>query len=194
MVNNTIVCEQDESFPHENDVASSQFTDTLAVLMEMYSNLNTEINYAYATDYVPFMEEGYVITGLYEYNETPYAHTPNDVIENMDLEYFYEVAKGSVAASLYFSGAHNYTKIPELADVHIYVFPNPTSHFIQVSSTKDSNIKELIIYNQNGSIVYSDFEYSNDRIDLQLLPNGLYFLTLVLNNNERIVEKINKLN
>ncbi len=194
MVNDIIVCEQDESYPHENDLASSQYTDTLAVLMEMYSELNTEINYAYATDYVPFMEEGYIITGLYEYNETPYAHSPNDVIENMDLDYFHEVAKGSLAASLYFSGAHNYTMLNELTDIHISVFPNPTSQFVQISNTNDLEISEVRIYNQNGSLVYADLKNLNDKIDLQYLSDGLYLMLLTLENNERIVRKINKLN
>lgn len=194
MVNDIIVCEQDESYPHENDLASSQYTDTLAVLMEMYSELNTEINYAYATDYVPFMEEGYIITGLYEYNETPYAHSPNDVIENMDLDYFHEVAKGSIAASLYFSGAHNYTMLNELTNLHIRVFPNPTSQFVQISNTNDLEISEVRIYNQNGSLVYADLKNLNDKIDLQYLSDGLYLMMLTLENNERIVRKINKLN
>ncbi len=192
MNNDIIICEQDESYPHENDLPSSQFTDTLAVLMEMYSDLSTEIDYAYATDYVPFMEEGYIITGLYEYNQTPYAHTPNDVIENMDLDYFYEVAKGSIAASLYFSGAHNYIGINESLDMRISVYPNPTSQYIDIYTNNDLVIKEVIIFNQNGSMVYTDFGFSNERIDLEFLPNGLYFLTLVLDHNERIVEKISK--
>lgn len=194
MVNDIIVCEQDESYPHENDLASSQFTDTLSVLMEMYSDLSTEINYAYATDYVPFMEEGYIITGLYEYNESPYAHSPNDVIGNMDLNYFHEVAKGSLAASLYFSGAHHYTLLNDLITEHISVYPNPTSQFVQISNSNDLEIREVRIYNQNGSIVYADLKYSNERINLQYLPNGLYLITLDLENDERIVRKINKLN
>jgi len=81
-VNNTVTCERDEFSPIENNAESAAFTDTLANLTEMYSNLNTAISFAYGSDYVPFMLSGYVVTGLYENNESPYTHTINDSLAN----------------------------------------------------------------------------------------------------------------
>ncbi|MEZ5198623.1 MAG: M28 family peptidase [Bacteroidales bacterium] len=102
-VNNTITCERDEFTPSGNNEASAAFTDTLAVLTEMYSELYTLISYAYGSDYVPFMQNGYVVTGLYETNESPYPHSINDNLSNLDPDYVFEVAKASLAATLYFS-------------------------------------------------------------------------------------------
>jgi len=193
MVNDIIVCEQDESYPHENDWASSQFTDTLSVIMEMYSELYTEISYAYATDYVPFMEAGYVVTGLYEYNETPYAHTLNDLIENMDLDYFHEVAKGSLAASLYFGGAHNYTLVNKENKQEIFIYPNPAKQYLNFSKNNDIKIKEVHIYNREGVKVYSNTRIQNDQIDIKHLKNGLYLVKIILNNHQIMIKKINKM-
>lgn len=190
MTNNIIVCEQDESFPHDNDLASSQFTDTLSVLMELYSDLYTEINYAYATDYVPFMEEGYVITGLYEKNETPYAHTPNDIIENLDIDYFHEVAKGSVAASLYFAGAHNYTGIFNPEDFKIHVYPNPATEFIMIKTNQNHLISDISIYNQSGQLVFDQKLLNEHRINLNHLESGLYLLNISIQNGNSFTTKI----
>jgi hypothetical protein len=103
-VNNTITCERDESPPASNNAASAAFTDTLATLTEIYSALNTSISYAYGSDYVPFMQNGYVVTGYYEYNESPYPHSINDSLSNLDPDYVFELAKASLASALYFSG------------------------------------------------------------------------------------------
>src|SRR5690606_32259416 len=104
MTNNTIVCERDQSnTPSTNNAASNTATNQLATCIELYSNLNTEISYAYASDYIPFEDNNEIITGLYEYNETPYAHGPNDVLANMDTNYLYEVTKGTLGAALFFA-------------------------------------------------------------------------------------------
>ena len=105
--NNTITCERDEWPPTGNNAASAAFTDTLASLTEMYSDLFTQISYAYGSDYVPFMENGYVVTGLYETNESPFPHSINDSLSNIDPEYVFEITKASLAATLYFSNYIN---------------------------------------------------------------------------------------
>lgn len=194
MVNNIIVCEQDESFPHTNDLASSQFTDTLSVLMEMYSELYTEISYAYATDYVPFMEAGYIITGLYEKNETPYAHTPNDIIENLDVGYFHEVAKGSVGASLYFAGAHNYLGLEKSNTAEINIFPNPAKEYLKIKIPNNQSISELKLYSQNGMLALRTKIPDQNRINISYLQNGIYMLELYLSDGKRIVKKVQILN
>lgn len=193
MINNTIICEQDESFPHENDLPSSQYTDTLSVLMEMYSEMETEISYAYATDYVPFMEEGYVITGLYEYNETPYAHTPNDLISNLDLPSVHEVCKGSVAAALYFTGAYNNTSIDENEYLDmISVYPNPASNLIHIKMADFGPTNHLQIYNQQGQQIMTKEIGVDAQIDISELPQGLYILIFNAGSSYPIIKKLNK--
>lgn len=194
MSNDIIVCERDESAPHSNNAASAAITDTLSNLMELYSNLNTEISYAYSTDYVPFMQNGYVITGLYEYNETPYAHSPNDIIENMDLDYFKEVAKGSLGASLYFAGAYNSTGIEEnLPSDLISTYPNPVTSILNIRISNIESPHKIRMMNQQGQIIMEKVIHTNTQIDLSHLPNGLYFLVLDTDNGEQLVRKINKI-
>lgn len=194
LVNNIIVCEQDESYPHDNDLASSQYTDTLSVLMEMYSEMETEISYAYATDYVPFMEEGYIITGLYEYHETPYAHSPNDLIANLDLASVHEVAKGSVAASLYFSGAHNTTGFRENESLDfISIYPNPASDRLHIQMADLGIVNHLQIYSQQGQEVMSMDVDLNSQIDISSLPGGLYFLVFNASTPHTITKKLSKI-
>ncbi|NPD83568.1 M20/M25/M40 family metallo-hydrolase [Lentimicrobium sp. L6] len=194
MTNDIIVCERDESAPNSNNAASAAITDTLSNLMELYSSLNTEISYAYATDYVPFMEEGYVITGLYEYNETPYAHTPNDNIEHMDMEYFKEVAKGSLGASLYFTGAYESTGVEDIEEKELLsIYPNPVTHVLNVKITNTDHAQQLKIINQQGQTIMIEEIKMNTKIDFSQLPNGLYFLVMETENGEKLVRKINKI-
>lgn len=195
MTNDIIVCERDESAPSSNNAASAAITDTLSNLMQLYSNLNTEISYAYATDYVPFMEEGYIITGLYEYNETPYAHTPNDIIENMDLDYFKEVAKGSLGASLYFSGAYETTDVEEIDDDILFsVYPNPVSNILNIQLAQSDKTQKLRIMNQHGQTIISQEINRDARIDFSDLCNGLYFLILETEEGKQLLRKVSKIN
>ena len=136
--NDTIVCERDLSSPSSNNAASDVFTSSLATLMELYSNLNTEISYAYASDYVPFENNGEIITGLFEKNETPYAHTSNDLLVNMDVPYLYQVTKGTVGAALEFSGAYDTLSSEEEDELNqlISMSPNPSDTILNISFSK----------------------------------------------------------
>ena len=107
MVNDMVVCERDEAAPEYNNAESWAFTDTLATLTEIYSNLNPTISYAYGSDYVPFQYNGEIITGIFENNYSPYAHTVYDSLVNLDMDYVFEMAKISVAAGMYFAGAYD---------------------------------------------------------------------------------------
>jgi hypothetical protein len=103
--NTTITCERDEGSIEENNAASAAYTDTLAALTRAYSSLETRIDHAYGSDYLPFESEGYVITGFYEANESSLVHTPDDVLANMDPAYVAEITRATVAAALHFAGA-----------------------------------------------------------------------------------------
>ena len=107
LVNDTIVCERDEdNNPSSNNAASYAKTAELATCMELYSDLDTMIDYAYASDYVPFENNGEIITGLFEYPYSPHPHSPSDYIVNMDVDYLYQVIKGALGAALHFSVAY----------------------------------------------------------------------------------------
>jgi len=140
--NNTITCERDEFAPSGNNAASAAFTDTLATLTEMYSELETYISYAYGSDYVPFMQNGYVVTGYYEYNESPYPHTIHDSLSNIDVDYVFEITKSSVSASLYFANAFDpntgVNPLTEASEIHVY--PNPFEKSFEVKNPSDKDL------------------------------------------------------
>ncbi len=182
MTNNTIVCERDESAPTSNNASSWAYTDSLATLMQTYSNLNTSISYAYGSDYVPFQNNGYIITGLFEENYSPHGHTTNDILANLDMDYTFEVAKGALGACLFFSKAYDPTISVDKNDANqiVSIYPNPATNFIHFEASASTAFR---IYNMNGQLVYSG--HSSDpssEIDLTDFSDGLYSITYIVNN------------
>lgn len=185
-INNTITCERDEWAPNGNNTASAAFTDTLANLTELYSSLDTDISYAYGSDYVPFMNNGYVVTGFYEYNESPYTHGSNDLLENLDPDYVFEVVKSALAASMYFSGAQE--TISGLQSVNndrfdFSIEPNPFCDHIVVKNRNDFQVV-LQILNLHGQEIITkhlsgDFSH-HIRMDI---PQGIYIYKIIVDQN-----------
>lgn len=101
--NTKIVCERDEdSSPAANNAASKDYTDTLASFFPVYSSVSAVISNAYASDYIPFENAGFVITGLFEQNISNHYHSTSDLLKYIDLNYYYQVAKGAIAAISHF--------------------------------------------------------------------------------------------
>ncbi|HEX8269021.1 MAG TPA: M28 family peptidase [Flavobacterium sp.] len=103
--NNSIVCERDTGSPKSNNAASAEMTNQLSACVQLYSPLKTTIEHAYASDYLPFENNGEVITGLFEANESTHPHTPTDVLANMVPNYVYKVAQAATGAMLHFAVA-----------------------------------------------------------------------------------------
>ncbi len=178
-VNNTITCERDEWSPTSNNAASAAYTDTLANLTEMYSNLNTDISYAYGSDYVPFMDNGYVVTGYYEYNESPYPHSINDSLSNMDPEYVFELTRSSLASCMYFAGyLDNTTGISANTgeDFLLEISPNPYVNTLMVNNRRDEPL-DISIYNMSGQVILNSHIPAKSMIRLAPDgPSGLYLV------------------
>ena len=179
-VNNTIVCERDENnIPSTNNATSANYTDTLARCMQLYSNLFTTISYAYSSDYMPFQSAGEIITGLFEENQSPYPHTVNDVFANLDMNYVFEVAKGTVGASLYYAVAYDtVTSINEIQQKEFELYPNPATDFITVKFNPEKNSKgNLKIVNLLGEVVYENrINETTTIISLNHFTSGIYHL------------------
>ncbi len=158
MVNDVVVCERDETAPEYNNAESWAFTDTLATLSEIYSNLNPTISYAYGSDYVPFQYNGEIITGIFEDNYSPYAHTVHDSLVNLDVDYVFEMAKISVAAGMYFAGAYD-TGTGFISDPTenstIDVHPNPFSDYLKVNLSFYPHDWLFILYDETGKEILS---------------------------------------
>jgi hypothetical protein len=71
----------------------------------------------------------------------------------------------------------------------IKIYPNPTSDILYISSV--SEIKNIIITNVYGQIVYENYETGvNFELDLSKLSNNLYHISFTDANNIRSSSKI----
>ena len=191
--NDTVTCERDESnSPSANNAASNTFTQQLINCIKLYSPLKTNLSYAYASDYMPFQSNGEIITGLFEYNETPYAHTANDKYANLDPVYIYNIAKGTTGAVQHFavaSAAQNLdTCTPKQIAGSFKFYPNPAKDFIQLEFLNSKT--------QRFSFVITDFEgrvlsktENQTRVDISGLPKGSYLGTFYV-EDQQISKKI----
>jgi Zn-dependent M28 family amino/carboxypeptidase len=188
MTNNTIVCERDQSnTPTTNNAASSTATNQLATCINLYSNLATEISYAYASDYMPFEDNGEIITGLYEYNETPYAHGPNDVLANMDPTYLYEVTKGTLGATLFFAQVdYNVLNSESYSlDASINMYPNPVRQNLNLHlDLKDYEFANFKLIDILGKEVFQKtLKTPYSKIDISELNKGIYLAVFEVGQN-----------
>ena len=140
---------------------------------------------------MPFQAVGYPITGLFEKNETPYAHTINDVIDNLDLNYLFEVVKGSLATLLHFSEAKQQLNTVDIKNETLKLYPNPVKDMVYFSEPITNTTIEII--NQNGQIVFSEYlSTPTSQINLKQLQKGLYHVILKSNtiqNQYKIIKK-----
>lgn len=196
-VNNTITCERDQWEPYGNNAASAAFTDTLANLTEMYADLLTQISFAYGSDYVPFMLNGYVVTGLYETNESPYNHTINDNLSNLDAEYVFEVAKASLAATLYYSKGESINSIIALNQSNksnFSIYPNPFIDYVMINNSSGDDII-IRLYDLTGRLVFeSSVESNSEKSFIPDCDHGIYLISISSMNGKLIYkDKIIKL-
>ncbi len=63
---------------------------------------------------------------------------------------------------------------------HQYIYPNPAKDFIQISNNFSG---EYEILNMNGEIVTSGFIYTNQKIDINNLVKGIYYVKCYSNDN-----------
>ena len=195
MINNTITCERDESSPSSNNAASYAFTDTLVNLTQLYSNLQTQINYAYGSDYVPFQEAGKVITGLYETNESSFVHSPNDILSRMSPVYVTQVARASTGAALYFSGTYQLNALNNLQEkVTARIYPNPAGDLVKWKFTEKRPGYLLRILDEKGSCI-SEKQYSGDdpcMADISYVGPGVLALQFIFADGYTTTVKILK--
>lgn len=181
--NNTITCERDLSNPTANNAASNVMTNQLVTCVNLYSNLNAVVSNAYGSDYVPFENNGEIITGLYETNESPYPHTPNDTFANMDPVFVYNVTQAAVGALLHFAVACTDCNLSaaQANFPQIVAWPNPANHELNIStelfagkeislSLCDVSGKTVLVKNATAS--------ATETIDVSSIADGIYVLTL----------------
>lgn len=193
IINDTVVCERDQSSPSSNNAASAAATIVLANCIELYSNLNTEISYAYGSDYVPFENNGEIITGLFEKNESTVRHTANDLLVNMDPVYVYEVTKGALGAAMEFAVAYSALSIDEenTFSTLIKIYPNPTESFITIDFENAlTNPVHFKLIDVLGKEVFEKtLSLQTEQIALNNFSKGTYLAVFKI-DNQKFIKKI----
>jgi aminopeptidase YwaD len=191
-VNNTITCDVDQSTPTSNNAASATITNELAKCVSLYSPLKTFINFADATDYIPFEDNGEIITGLYETNISTKPHTTGDSLVNMDSVYCFNVAKAAIGATLHFAvgittlGVDDYNE-----NFQVSFFPNPTNDYLTINlgTLTDKNCQFSLI-DIHGRVVFEKNIINTnllEQINVSNFNTGVYLARLT--TEDKIVNK-----
>ena len=178
--NTSVTCERDQSNPTSNNAASNTMTQQLMACVTNYSALNPVLAAAYGSDYVPFENNGEIITGLYETNESSYPHTANDLLVNMDPGYVFQIAKASVGAALHFAVACetcNLDVAENFTDSQIALYPNPAKDYTVI--TIDLLDASCVLADMTGKVVRRFASIGLDgRLDLTGLAAGEYLVVV----------------
>ncbi len=77
-------------------------------------------------------------------------------------------------------------------DSKITIYPNPAKHILNIE-LGELEIKEIIIQNGGGhEVIRKPFSNNQERLDISILPAGMYFVKIVGTNNQLFTEKFIK--
>jgi len=193
--NTKLYHDRDQSNPSSNNAAAATAVQELANCTLLYSPLAVDFDPAESTDYVPFQQNGEIITGYWEYEggyNNPYVHTANDLLVNMDPVYVLNVGKSAVGSIQHFAVASktilsvedNLSK--KLESVEIY--PNPAKNILNLKI--DNSVKKFTfeMIDMNGNHILTSKDNSH-QINISQLKPGVYLGTMTIENN-KITKKI----
>jgi aminopeptidase YwaD len=186
-INNAIKCESDQAGLPGNNAQSLTFTQQLATCTTLYSPLLSVMSNAYSSDYVPFEQNGDIITGFYENIRSYNEHTVNDTFANVDPTYVFNVGKAAVGALQHFAVATsvlgtNETATNSLESVQIY--PNPAKDVLNIELPKDIKHFSLEITDLIGRLVLN--KENETKINVSDLANGAYLCTIKANDKTAV--------
>ncbi|PZU88189.1 MAG: leucyl aminopeptidase [Chryseobacterium sp.] len=194
--NTKLYHDRDQASPSSNNAAAAAAVQELANCTLLYSPLAVDFDPAESTDYVPFQQNGEIITGYWEYEggyNNPYVHTANDLLINMDPAYVLNVGKSAIGSIQHFAVAsittlavEDLSILKKLESVEFY--PNPAKNILNLKI--DNTIKNFTfeITDMNGSKILVQKENSN-QIDVTNLQPGIYLGT-ISSHSKRISKKI----
>jgi aminopeptidase YwaD len=196
MDNDTITCERDQSNnPSTNNAMSATMTNELIACVGLYSPLNAELSYAYASDYMSFQANNEVITGLFESNETTHKHTNTDLLIYMDPVYNYNVAKATIGATMHFAVAATSTLGNDDFEDNSQVsfFPSPATDTLNISlGSLNATKYSFSLIDLNGKVVLEK-QVKNahliETIPLPGLSKGMY-LAVLQTDTKKVTRKI----
>ncbi|WP_312303726.1 M28 family peptidase [Chryseobacterium sp.] len=179
--NNTVYCDEDQGGLSSNNSASAAVTQQLRNCTALYSPLQTAVDPAADTDYIPFEQKGEVITGFFERIRSTYPHSSKDTFANVDPVYVYNIGKATVGALQHFATASTVTGTNKTASNNILegtkFYPNPANTIlnIELPDSKETHFSFEI----SNSIGRTLLKVNNERkVDVSGLQNGVYIGTL----------------
>jgi hypothetical protein len=194
--NTKLYHDKDQSNPSSNNAAAAIAVQELANCTLLYSPLAVDFDPAESTDYVPFQQNGEIITGYWEYEggyNNPYVHTANDLYVNMDPVYVLNVGKSAVGSIQHFSVASKSILTVEDASASkileaVQFYPNPAKNILNLKI--DNSIKSFTfeITDMNGNQILFNTE-NNHQIDISHLQPGVYLGTVTA-DKDKVTKKI----
>ncbi|UQB67227.1 M28 family peptidase [Epilithonimonas zeae] len=193
--NTKLYHDRDQSSPSSNNAAAAVAVQELANCTLLYSPLAVDFDPAESTDYVPFQQNGEIITGYWEYEggyNNPYVHTANDLLVNMDPVYVLNVGKSAIGSIQHFATASTTTLATEdilsknLESTQFY--PNPAKNTLNIKIDDPIKDFKVEITDMNGSQVLIN-EANKIHIDISHLKPGVYVGTITI-DNKKVTKKI----
>ncbi|MCL8538035.1 M20/M25/M40 family metallo-hydrolase [Chryseobacterium gallinarum] len=181
--NNTVYCDEDQGGVSSNNAASAAVTQQLRNCTALYSPLQTEVDPAEASDYIPFEQKGEVITGFFERIRSTYPHSSRDTFANMDPVYVYNIGKATVGALQHFATASTTLPLNREASKNSLettkIYPNPASSILNIEfpGSKESNFSFEMKNLMGRTVLKTNNE---TRINVSNLENGVYIGVLTV--------------
>lgn len=195
--NNTVYCDQDQAGPTSNNAASAAVTQQLRNCTALYSSLQTAVDPAEDTDYIPFERKGEVITGFFERIRSSYPHSSDDTFANTDPVYIYKIGKATVGALQHFAVATSASSIvlgtkegnsPTHSLENLSIYPNPSKETVNIELA-DTGIRDFSfeITELSGKVLLK--KDNETKVSVSALPAGAY-IGLVKAGGQTAVRKI----
>lgn len=192
--NNVVYCDQDLGGLTGNNAASAAVTQQLRNCTALYSPLQTEVDPAEDTDYIPFERKGEVITGFFERIRSSYPHSDEDTFENTDPVYIYKIGKASVGALQHFAVASTSNLLMGTQEnaaksiESVVIYPNPSKDVISIKfpGMKVKDLSFEITDLSGRSLLKKDNE---SEINISELANGAY-IGIIKAGDQKAVRKV----
>ncbi|MPT31535.1 MAG: M28 family peptidase [Chryseobacterium sp.] len=194
--NTKLYHDRDQASPTSNNSAAAIAVQELANCTLLYSPLAVDFDPAESTDYVPFQQNGEIITGYWEYEggyNNPYVHTANDLYVNMDPVYVLNVGKSAVGAIQHFAVAS--TSVLAVDDLptskileSVQFYPNPAKNVLNLKIDNHSKDFTIEITDMAGSQIFTT-EQNTNQVDISDLKPGVYLGTITI-DHDRITKKV----
>lgn len=194
--NNTVYCDQDQAGPTSNNAAAAAVTQQLRNCTTLYSPLQTAVDPAEDTDYIPFERKGEIITGFFERIRSSYPHTSNDTFANTDPVYIFKIGKATVGALQHFAVATSVSSLvmntketaSSTALEAVSIYPNPSKDTVNIE-LPDTHIKEFSfeITELSGKVLLK--KNNETKINVSGLLEGAY-IGVIKADGQTAVRKI----